>query len=154
MPLSYYFAAFLKFLNVQWEIVFSRLIRRRSQFLQFVLILQTRLRNREDAKLKTKTTIHAQRTSADNTRSLTILHKQQQQWPCKAKVLIVREHNPVYNRKYFNQSSFLRLRLILVDNHTPLKLDVKAPWLQVWSQSYKIVARFSFDLQNFCNKHL
>ena len=76
MPLSYYFAAFL---NVQWEIVFSRLIRRRSQFLQFVLILQTRLRNREDAKLKTKTTIHAQRTSADNTRSLTVLHKQQQQ---------------------------------------------------------------------------
>ena len=76
MPLSYYFAAFL---NVQWEIVFSRLIRRRSQFLQFVLILQTRLRNREDAKLKTKTTIHAQRNSADNTRSLTVLHKQQQQ---------------------------------------------------------------------------
>ena len=52
-PITY--CRILKFLNVHKKIVFFQLIWRRSQFLQFVSILQTRLRNREDAKLKTKT---------------------------------------------------------------------------------------------------
>lgn len=45
----------------------------------------------------------------------------------KAKVLMMREIIQFITGNTLIKSSFLRLRLILVDNHAPFNLDVKAP---------------------------
>lgn len=44
----------------------------------------------------------------------------------KAKVLMMREIIQFITGNTLIKSSFLRLRLILVDNHAPFNLDVKA----------------------------